>query len=289
VLLSYSMPAPKILSGKELNFPYSFSRWTDVPIDRWDFFKKLLKTREMLGWHPQQMVPYRWSLRPDDTLGLVFWTKDPTNVMHEGLQDLGYKLKVHVTVTGWEEVEGRAPPLQKAATTLAMAYKLLGEDSVIWRFSPIPILDPAEVIRRFQLILARTSDYAVLRVYTSFLQPNDLIPENRSELDRLNLLFQMGELAQQYGVRVLLCNEDQLLKSNSDLHPNVGSGVCAPPEDFALPKRDKPVSEGCGCALMVDPFNINESCRVGCKYCYVADSNGTRKNSSKEHLKILQG
>ena len=283
------MPTPKALSGRELNFPYSLSRWTDVPIDRWDFFKELLKRREMLGFHPEQMVPYRWSLRPDDTLGLIFWTKDPTNVMREGLQERGYKVKVHVTVTGWEEVEGKAPPLQRAATNLAMAYQLLGEGSVIWRFSPIPILDQAEVLRRFHLILARTSDYAVRRVYTSFLQPNDLIPENRSELDRLNLLTQMGEMAQQYGVRVLLCNEDKLLKGYPDLHHNVGSGVCAPPEDFALPKRDKPPSEGCGCVLMVDPFNINESCRVGCRYCYVADLGGTRKDSSKEHLKVLQG
>jgi len=283
------MASQKALSGKKLNLPYSFSRWTDVPIDRWAWFKELLKQKEMLGWHPQQMVPYRWSLKPEDTLGLIFWTKDPTNVMLEGLQDLGYKVKMHVTVTGWEEVEGKAPPLQRAATNLAMAYELLGADSVIWRFSPIPVLDHAEVLRRFHLILARTSDYAVKRVYTSFLQPNALIPESRSELDRLNLLVEMGELAQQYGVRVLLCNEDKLLKGHPDLHPNVGSGVCAPPEDFALPKREKPVSEGCGCALMVDPFNVNESCRVGCKYCYVADLNGTRKDSSKEHLKVLQG
>lgn len=283
------MPNPKALSGKELNFPYSLSRWTDVPIDKWDFFKSIMKKGELLGFHPEQMVPYRWSLKPNDTLGLIFWTKDPTNVMFEGLQDRGYKVKVHVTVTGWEEVEGKAPPLQKAAPTLAMAYKLLGESSVIWRFSPIPILDQTEVISRFQLILDRTSESAVKRVYTSFLQANDMIPETRSESDRLNLLIRMGEVAQQYGVRVLLCNEDKLLADHPDLHPNVGSGVCAPPEDFALPKRDKPPSEGCGCVLMVDPFNINESCRVGCKYCYVADLNGTRKDSSKEHLKVLQG
>jgi Domain of unknown function (DUF1848) len=287
----FPMSMPKALSGKELNFPYSLSRWTDFPIDRWDFFKSIMKNGEMLGWHPQQMIPYRWSLKPDDTLGLIFWTKNPTNVMQEGLQDRGYKIRVHVTVTGWEEVEGKAPPLQEAATTLAMAYQLLGEDSVIWRFSPIPILPQDELIRRFHLILDRTSNYQVKRVYASFLQNNDLMPETRSESERLNILVQMGELAQQYGVRVLLCNEDKLLKGHPNLHPNVGSGVCAPPEDFALPKRDPPPSEGCGCVLMVDPFNVNESCSVGCKYCYVVDHSISTKriNSSKEHLKILQG
>jgi hypothetical protein len=285
------MTSPKALSGRELNYPYSFSRWTDVPIDKWGWFKELLARREMLAFHPEQMEPYRWSLRPDDTLGLIFWTKDPTNIWSEGLQEKGYKVKVHVTVTGWEEVERKAPPLQIAATKLAMSYQLLGEDSVIWRFSPIPILPPDELIRRFHLILARTSDYQVKRVYASFLQGNDLMPETRSESDRLNILAQMGELAQQYGVKVLLCNEDQLLRSHPDLHPNVGSGVCAPPEDFALPKRDKPPSEGCGCVLMVDPFCVNESCSVGCQYCYAADRemNPHRSDSSRELLKILRG
>jgi hypothetical protein len=285
------MPNPKALSGRELNYPYSFSRWTDVPIDKSDFFKELLARREMLAFHPEQLEPYRWSLRPDDTLGLIFWTKDPTNVIMERLPERGYNVKLHVTVTGWEEVEPKAPKLQEAANKLAMAYSLLGSDSVTWRFSPIPMLPQGEVLRRFQLILARTSDYDVKRVYASFLQDNDLMPETRSDTDRLNLLTQMGEVAQQYGVRVLLCNEDKLLVDHSDLHPNVGSGVCAPPEDFALPKRDKPPSEGCGCVLMVDPFGVNESCSVGCSYCYAADRSMSshRKDSRREHLKILQG
>ena len=285
------MPEPKVLSGRELNFPYSLSRWTDVPIDKWEWFKSVMAQREMLGFHPEQMVPYRWSLRADDTLGFIFWTKDPTNVIWANLPEKGYKVKLHVTVTGWEEEEPGAPNLQTAANNLSMAYHVLGADSVIWRFSPIPILPQADLISRFQLILARTSESEVKRVYTSFLQANDLMPETRSEMDRLNLLVQMGEVAQQYGVKVLLCNEDKLLAKHPDLHPNVSSGVCAPPEDFALPKRDKPSSEGCGCVLMVDPFNINESCRVGCKYCYVTDREGSphRSDSSREHLKILQG
>jgi hypothetical protein len=285
------MPNPKALSGKELNFPYSLSRWTDVPMDKWEFFKAIMKQREMLGFHPEQMVPYRWSLHADDTLGLIFWTKDPTNVIWEHLPDKGYKVKLHVTVTGWEEVEPRAPDLNNAANLLSMANHLLGPENVYWRFSPIPLLAQDELIRRFQLIMARSSEEGMKRVYASFLQDNDLMPETRSECDRLNILSQMGEVAQQYGVGVLLCNEDKLLVGHPDLHPNVSSGVCAPPEDFALPKRDKPPSEGCGCVLMVDPFGINESCSVGCKYCYAADrlSNPHRKDSSREHLKILQG
>jgi hypothetical protein len=285
------MPNPQALSGKELNFPYSLSRWTDVPMDKWGWFKAIMKQKEMLGFHPEQMVPYRWSLRADDTLGLIFWTKDPTNVLREELPEKGYRVKLHVTVTGWEEVEPKAPNLDNGANLLARANHLLGPENVYWRFSPIPILPQDELIRRFQVILSRSSDEGMKRVYASFLQDNDLMPEIRYTSDRLSILTQMGEVAQQYGVKVLLCNEDKLLVGHPDLHPNVASGVCAPPEDFMLPKRDKPPSEGCGCVLMVDPFGINESCSVGCKYCYAADrlSNPHRSDSSREHLKILQG
>lgn len=282
------MPHPKALSGKELNFPYSLSRYTDVPIDKWDFFKAIMKQGEMLGFHPEQMVPYRWSLRADDTLGLIFWTKDPTNVMFEGLPEKGYTVKLHVTVTGWEEVERKAPGLNEGANKLAMAHSILGADSVIWRFSPIPMLPQDELIRRFQLILARSSDQGLKRVYASFLQPNDLMPETRSELDRLNILVQMGDAAQQYGVKVLLCNEDRILANHPDLHPNVGSGVCAPPEDFALPGRDKPSSEGCGCVLMVDPFGMNESCSVGCEYCIAPETLVLKDNFSWVPLGSIQ-
>lgn len=284
------MHDPKVLSGKELNFPYSLSRWTDVPMDKWDWFQEVMKRREMLAFHPVEITPYRWSLRADDTLGLIFWTKDPTNVVWENLQEKGYRIKVHVTVTGWEEVEPKAPDCHHGANNLAFAHSLLGSDSVIWRFSPIPMLPDYELLSRFETIMARSVPYGLKRVYASFLQENDLMPETRTEADRLNTLVQMGEVASKYEVDVLLCNEDKLLIGHPGLHPNVTSGVCAPPEDFSLPNRQKPVSEGCGCVLMVDPFTVNESCSVGCKYCYAADRsmNPHRRDSSKEHLRILQ-
>lgn len=262
-------------SGRTEGLPYSLSRWTDVPAAKWEWFQESFRAKKMVGFDPRTAIPSEWSLRPDDTLGLVFWTKDPTNLIFDAPWLRAYRVKVHVTATGWEEVEKGAPDLREGANLVGMAASIFGPENVTWRFSPVP--DVPDVAERFSTILAMASEYGVKSVYLSFLQENDLLPETRSEQDRLNVLVQVAEAAAHRGVRVYLCAEDRLLMGHPDLHPNLASGVCAPPEDFALPNRERPPSEGCGCVLMVDPFTVNESCTMGCAYCYAGDKNSAQK------------
>ena len=275
--------AKEILSGRELGLPYSFSRWTDVCIDKWDFFLASIKAGHFIGFHPTEAIPYRWSLRPDDVLGLIFWTKDPSNLVWSNIIDRGYNIKAHVTVTGWGEVEGKAPKLGQAINSLATAANLLGPKNVYWRFSPVPLLPHPVIVARFDQIAVMAAEEGIDRVYLSFLQPNDRMPETRSEMDRLNILLELAEVAQTRNIKVYLCNEDQLLLGHPDVHPNLDSGVCAPPEDFSLPGYAKPDSEGCGCVLMVDPFTVNEACSVGCSYCYAgaADFSPKRRDTTR--------
>lgn len=274
-------PPRAIRSGKEAGFPYSLSRWTDVPVAKWAWLKEAMKEGRMIGFDPSTGVPAHWSLRPDDTLGLVFWTKDPTNLIFDNPQDRGYKIKVHVTVTGWEEVEKGAPSLRAGANSLGMAASVFKPENVFWRFSPVPMVP--DVVERFDTILAMAAYHGLQRVYLSFLQDNDLMPETRTDQERINVLVQIAERAERRGVRVLLCNEDRFLLGHPELHPNLGSGVCAPPEDFSMQGLQKPPSEGCGCVLMVDPFTINETCTMGCSYCYAADKSLSpkRRNTTR--------
>jgi hypothetical protein len=280
--------AKEVLSGKEVGFPYSFSRWTDVccSTGKWEWFQESLKNGYFIGFHPTEAIPYRWSLRPDDVLGLIFWTKDPSNLIWSNVVDRGYNIKAHITVTGWEEVEGKAPKLGDAINSLGMAINILGSKNVYWRFSPVPMLPHSVIVEWFGQILAIASNEGLDRVYLSFLQENDLMPEIRSEVDRLNILLELAELSQSKGVKIYLCNEDRLLLGHPNAHPNLDSGVCAPPEDFSLSGYAKPASEGCGCVLMVDPFTVNESCSVGCKYCYssVKDFSPKRRDTTKQRV-----
>lgn len=230
----------------------------------------------MVGIDPLTGTPSPWSLHPDDTLGLVFWTKNPQNLIASNPQKEGFAIKVHVTVTGWYEAEGNAPDITAGAKLLSQAAKEFQPENVRWRFSPIPIV--SDVVSRFEKVLAVAADSGLSRVYLSFLQENDLVRETRQLQERSTILADLAEKAEQKGVSVLLCNEDKSLAGKRS-HPNLFSGVCAPPEDFL----GSSPSEGCGCALMVDPFTINEACSLMCKYCYASDKAlwGARVDTTK--------
>ena len=243
-------------SGAEHGFPYSLSRWTDLPASKWSWFKGQVEQGWMMAIHPRTGVPTKWSLVPGDVHELQFWTKDPRNLLRDSDLLAPYKVKIHVTVNGWGEVERGAPSLFHGAQLLRATVWEFGVDQVSWRFSPIPVV--ADVVTRFSRILDAADSCGLKEVYVSFLQPNDRLGDPRTPGERLRLLEALGEASK--GIRVRLCNEDPLLRGQS--LPNVTSGVCAP---------GGVGQEPCGCALAVDPFTINESCSFGCLYCYSAN------------------
>ena len=252
-------------SGLLERLPYSLSRWTDVAADesKWAWLQEAFRTQHMLAFDPRTVVPYEWSLKPEDTLGLILWTKDPTHLLYDAPWLRDYRVKLHVTVTGWEEAEPKAPTLRQGADLLARSASVFGVENVIWRFSPVPVVP--DVVRRFEVILSAAADHGVRDVYLSFLQENDLMPETRTEDERRGLLVDLAEAGVKRGLRVYLCQDDSLLLNYPHAHPNLALGVCAPP--FA-PSDEV---EGCGCAIVVDPFTVNEACSVGCSYCYAGD------------------
>jgi hypothetical protein len=275
-----------VLSGHVEGMPYSFSRWTDVPAAKWAWFCQAMREGKMIAFDPRNAIPYEWSLAPEDTLGMVFWTKDPATLT--GARDLlaPYRVKVHVTLTGWHEVERGVPSVEDSTAAVRQLSKQIGRENVVWRFSPVPLVD--NPIARFRLIASKLEG-AVDRVYLSFLQTNDMIPETRDTVARLALMVSMAEIASSHGIRVLLCNEDRTLARVNGLPDNLSAGVCAPPEDFNRPGLGRAPSEGCGCVLMVDAFTINETCVYGCQYCYAADKTlAPKKRNTTRGLPVLR-
>ncbi len=271
-------------SGRSESLPYSLSRWTDVPAAKWEWFQEALDTREMTAFAQTDLVPARWSLAPEDTLALLFWTKDATNLVSEHSRLRAYDVRIHLTVTGWEEAEKGAPSLRQGANMLSLVTGLYGADKVTWRFSPVPLV--ADVARRFDTIAAIAQDAGLKDVYLSFLQDNEFVPETRSVEEKLNVLAQLAEVAERRQIQVRLCNDDTMLESYPNYHSNLSSGVCVPPDGFMGALR----AERCGCALMVDPFTINEACTFGCTYCYAADrSLSVKKHNTTKSLPVLQG
>jgi hypothetical protein len=269
--------------GRQENLPYSLSRWTDLPAGKWDWFKQRLRgSKAMVAFDPRTSIPAMWSLYPEDTLGLIFWTKNPANLIRDAAWLRDYKVKIHVTLTGWREVEPDVPSISQGVHLIRQAVDVFGPDAVAWRFSPIPMLPTHDVLQRFWSIADGLRGSGLSKVYASFLHANDLMPETRTQDERAALLWNMADRAQEYGLDVISCNVDPTIVINPH---NLYKGVCEDGSTFGG-RRDAPEIKGvqpficngkgmyketCGCVQTVDPFSVNEACCYSCRYCYAAD------------------
>ena len=110
--------------------------------------------------------------------------------------------------------------------------------------------------------------------------------EPRKVEQRLETLDALARVVAPLDIEVLLCNEDRTLEGRVQ-EGNLSNGICAEP--FFGGNGPAQV-EGCGCVLMADPFTINESCTMGCSYCYAADKtlSTKKRNTTKVSLEVLR-
>ena len=269
-------------SGVAERIPYSLSRWTDVPSSKWSWFEACLDSKKMVAFDPRTSAPGVWSLSPEDTLGLVFWTKNPTALLQSRDRLDPYDVTVHMTATGWAEVEKGTPSIEEAGRLLvrtARAFK-----KTYWRFSPIPILPDAELLRRFQRLLGFAAIAGIKQTFVSFLQENDKIPETRTPESRFSILNMLADEADTFGVEVVLCKDDRTFEGWGGAR--FTTEACVQPADFG---EGRVHLENCGCVLMVDPFTVNEACQFGCAYCYASDKGlSVKRRNTTRHLSVVR-
>lgn len=270
-------------SGAAERIPYSLSRYTDLPASKWSWFEQCLASKVMVAFDPRTAAPGVWSLSPEDTLGLVFWTKNPANLILSQKRLEPYHVTVHMTATGWAEVEKGAPTLDQSGMLLIAAARAF---QVYWRFSPVPSLPEPELLERFRRLLRYAERAGLRQVFVSFLQPNDQVPEVRPPKARFDLLNRMAGEAAPFGVQVVLCKDDPTFADWRG--QGFKTGACVQAVDFGGEGRVH--LENCGCVLMVDPFTINESCTFGCAYCYAADKSLSprKRNTTRRRLSVTK-
>jgi DNA repair photolyase len=193
---------------------------------------------------------------------MIFWTRDGRNLVRDSKLLEPYKKVIHFTLTGWQEVEHKAPQIDQGLAILGEMVQAFGADNITWRFSPVPT--HPEALERFKVIAEGVQALGIKQVYVSFLQNNDRLRDDRSTETQRGLLEDIARLAPE--MAVLLCNENKVSVQGSS-RSNLRRGVCEDGRRFS----SEPPTEGCGCALAVDPFTVNESCHFGCEYCYAAD------------------
>ena len=226
-------------------------------------------------------------MKPDEGVDLlVFWTRDPRNILANAdeLTQRGFLFYVMVTVTGYPpELEPDMPPTLEALAAMKELEKKIGEDRVIWRYDPVVLttITDEDFHRRNFNAIAQNLAGAVRRVIIS------VYDEYRSAKRRMDGLEKAGVLR-------LLDTGDGPAGMLADLAKSAGvAGMeiqsCAEKEDYSsigikpgacidreligrlwgleFKGKDKNQRPNCLCCQSVDIGSYG-TCEARCVYCY---------------------
>lgn len=267
----------------------SVSRRTDIPNYYLDWFLNRIKEGFLYVRNPMNTHQIsRIELSPDVVDCIVFWTKNPANILGrlEELRD--YQYYFQFTLTGYgKDIEPNIPDKRSVMIpTFQELSKKVGKDRVIWRYDPVFLNDRYTKnyhLKAFGEIAGSLKGYTE-KVMISFLDfyakteknTEGLKIKKMTEQEMIELAEEMVNIAKENNLTVETCAEQ------IDLCPlGIEHGSCI---DRSLiekiigcelkGKKDKNQREECGCLESVE-VGTYDTCQNGCRYCY-ANFNGER-------------
>ena len=260
----------------------SVSRRTDVPNYYSDWFINRIKERFLYVRNPMNTHQIsRIDLSPDVVDCIVFWTKNPANMIEklEYLKDYVYYFQF--TLTGYgKDIEPNLPnKREELISTFKTLSEKIGKDKVIWRYDPILISKRYTMdylLKAFEEIASSLTDYTD-KVVISFLDLYAKTQRNIKELgikqmtkgEMTSLAAQMAQIASKYHLIIESCAEQISLQKVGIQH-----GSCIDKKLIEkilgcklIGKKDKNQRKECGCFESVEVGTYN-TCLNGCKYCY---------------------
>ncbi|RKZ74210.1 MAG: hypothetical protein DRR19_30315 [Candidatus Parabeggiatoa sp. nov. 1] len=294
----------------------SASRRTDIP----HYFAKWFAERRKAGFAEFRNAfggKGRVSLRNEDVLGYLFWTKYAHSFENplQALRDEGIPYVFQYTITGYgHDLEPHIPRRENVIDDfIAIAKTLPSPECIQWRYDPIVISKDFPV--KFHLAhfrqIASILEGATRVVNVSFPEPyaktvlrmNDVVevqyrqlnPRHKMVSTRYPNLPQVGQAAQilldglvsiaaEYLIELRMCSNPEW----SDL-PN--SQCCSvalfAPYGKELVKKvnqlePSPSRDGCRCIKTID-IGMDNTCVSGCRYCYAVQSQETAVRNFKQH------
>lgn len=274
----------------------SVSRRTDIPNYYADWF--LNRIREGFLYVKNPMNPHQISridLSPDIVDCIVFWTKNPADIMERLCELKDYSYYFQFTLTGYgRDIE---PGLPDKRSVLIPVFRDLsdkiGKKRVVWRYDPIFFNErytQAYHFKAFEEICDRLAGYTG-RVVISFL---DFYAKTRRNMAGISIempaddecvIFagKLAGIAEKYGMEIFSCAERIDLQAAGIRH-----GSCI---DRALIEeivryrlsgsKDRNQRKECGCMESVE-VGAYDTCLNGCQYCY-ANACGGAVKAKREH------
>jgi len=268
----------------------SVSRRTDVPA----FYGDWLMSRLQQGFagvvHPFGGQRYIVSLKPQDVICFVFWSKNFTPFLEnlKVVEDLGYKFYFNYTITSLPRLFESNVEKHTAIDALKHLSRAYSPRHINWRFDPIiisTICDRDFYIRTFEALTSQLAGF-VERCYFSFVARYGKVVRNFAELEKshslkildpttdfkIELANDLAAIAARYGIRMFSCCGDYLVNDKIKKAHCIDGRIIEQlfyPE--GLSHRQKPTRNQCGCTESTD-IGTYDTCPHGCIYCY-ANSN----------------
>ena len=260
----------------------SVSRRTDIPNYYSDWFIARIKegflyVRNPMNAHQVSKI----DLSPELIDCIVFWTKNPANMI-EKLEDLKrYMYYFQFTLTGYgRDVEPNLPnKREELIPTFKRLSEKIGKERVIWRYDPIMVSKRYTInyhLKAFEEIASSLADYTE-NVVISFVDLYSKTQRNTKELDirqitneeMIEVAGEMARIALTHNLIIGTCAEQINLQKVGISH-----GSCIDKKLIErllgcklIVEKDKNQREECGCFESIEVGAYN-TCLNGCKYCY---------------------
>ena len=269
----------------------SVSRRTDIPAFYTEWFMNRVRDGFCHWMNPFGGQVYRVSLRPEDCLALVFWTRNARPIMRhlDALSAGGHRFYFQYTINGYpREIDTHAPPARAAVTALGRLAEMVSPELVMWRYDPVVFssITPSEYhVRTFESLSAELEG-ATRRCYLSFIDPYGKTQRNLTRVDRefhlglrrpdvteqRELLAQLAPIADARGMTLHACCDDPVPDLGVQKAHCIDSDVIRHLRPDAFRKlKAAPSRKGCGCVEAVD-IGAYDTCTFGCIYCYATNS-----------------
>ena len=267
---------------------------TDIPA----FYPKWLANRfkEQIvcarnPFNPEQVSRYK--LSPDTVDVVGFCSKNPAPFFEymDIIKEYGQYWFVTITPYG-KDIEPNVPDKHKILEDFIVLSKLVGINSIGWRYDPILINEKYTVeyhLKAFEQMAAALSGYTKT-VVISFIDLYEKVKRNFPEacsVSRENKHFlgkELIKIATSYGMIVKPCGEGQFLsKYGADCSGcmTIATYEKAIAQKLIVPNK-KPARKECACYLSGD-IGAYDSCAHLCRYCYANNDVDAVKRNIKLH------
>ncbi len=280
----------------------SASRRTDIPAFHADWFMSRVRAGAALVRRPFRGGFDEVSLRPEDVISIVFWTKNAGPLLNhlDELASRGHCFSFLYTVNNYpDSLEPGAPPLTHTIKVIEFLTKRFPGGIIRWRYDTIVITDRTSRswhLANFEClceILAPYTDECVFSFCDYYKKTvRNMVARGidyhaPDERETRSIATEMAHIAGDRGIALASCAHDHLvsgpvLKARC-IDPDRLERVVDTPErrDALRLLKKAPTRKDCGCYQSKD-VGAYDTCAHGCVYCYAnSDPDRARENLSR--------